>query len=153
MNNNFFVFGLYARIVRCIISEYHVVEVEFKDEECLIETLKEMGYKPEVFNEGTTITGYLASTKRKAHIVVRKSQFNGYGDLGFERSKDGYKLHVDDYDYGHSGKTDKIKMSRMKQVYAGRVIQKAIRRTSKFSFVSRKEVDGNIKIRVRRVGK
>lgn len=133
------------------MSEYHVIDVEFKDEQCLIETLKEMGLNPEVHENGTTITSGYSSVKPKAHIVVRRKAFGGYGDVGFERIKDGFKLHVDDYDYGRGGR-DKIKMARMKQVYGSKVIEKAVRRTSKFSFMSKKEENGNIKIKVRRMG-
>ena len=133
------------------MSEYHVVDVEFKDEECLVGALKEMGYQPEVFENGTTVSNSYSKTSPKCHVVVRKNQFSGYGDMGFERVSGGFKLHIDDYDYG-KGKRDKIKMSRLKQVYASSVIQKSIRKTSKFSFVSKSEKDGNIKIKVRRMG-
>ena len=37
------------------MSEYHVVDVEFKDETCLVDALKEMGYQPEVFENGVFI--------------------------------------------------------------------------------------------------
>ena len=133
------------------MSEYHVVEVEFKDEECLIEALTTMGLKPEVHENGTVITSGYARTKPKAHIVVRRSQFSGFGDLGFERIQNGFKMHVDDYDYRENGR-DKIGMRKLKQCYAESTVKKVVRRTSRYSLVSRQEKEGKIKLKVRRLG-
>lgn len=139
--------------MRCIISEFHVVETEFKDEECLIGALKEMGFNPEVHEEQVKLNGYSGrGAQPKAHIVIRKSQFGGYGDAGFERVAGGFRLHADDYDYGR-GRSDKLKMGKIKQAYSANVIEKTVRKTSKYTLLSRrKNKDGEIKIRVRRMG-
>ncbi len=136
------------------MSEFHVVETEFIDEECLIGALKEMGLNPEVHEEQVKLNGYSGrGAQPKAHIVVRKNQFNGYGDCGFERKAGGgFDLHADDYDYGRRG-TDKLKMAKIKQVYSANVIEKTVRKTSKYTLLSRKKnKNGEIKIRVRRMG-
>ena len=103
--------------MRCIISEFHVVETEFKDEECLIGALQDVGYTPEVHEKEVKLNGYNGRGKQpKAHIVVRKGQFGGYGDAGFERVADGnFKLHADDYDYGR-GRADKVKVKKVTQM-------------------------------------
>ena len=134
------------------MSEFHIVDCDFKDEECLVGALRDMDYTVEVHDEQVNLNGYAGSgIAPKAHIVVRKNQFRGYGDAGFERVDDGFKLHVDDYDYGRNG-ADKIKMGRVKQLYSARVIEKTVRRASKYTLLNRKEKDGEIKIRVRRMG-
>lgn len=130
------------------------METEFKDEECLVGALQDVGYKTEVHDEQVKLNGYNGrGVQPKAHIVVRKGQFNGYGDAGFERVKGGFKLHVDDYDYGRRG-ADKLKMGKVKQLYSARVIEKTVRRTSKFTLLGRQKENekGEIKIRVRRMG-
>ena len=134
------------------MSEFHVVETEINDEECLVGALQDVGYQTEVHDEQVKLNGYSGSgAQPKAHIVVRKGQFGGYGDAGFERVDGGFKLHVDDYDYGRRG-NDKLKMKRVKQLYSARVIEKVVRTRSRYTLLGRKEVDGEIKIRVRRMG-
>ena len=108
-------------------------------------SLKDLGYNPEVSEEGITLENSYSKIKPKAHIRVKKSEFGGYGDLGFERLKGGgFKCHIDDSD------SRKIKINKIKQYYASRVIQKSVRKNSRFALVSKKEVEGEIKIRVRR---
>lgn len=133
------------------MSEYHVVNVEFKEEDCLLEALKKAGYYPRVYENGTTISNSFSKSTPKAHIVVNRSQFNGCADLGFERIKDGFKMHVDHYDYLEGG-VDKIKMNLIKQYNAESAIKKAVRSNSKYSVFSREEKGGKINIKLRRVG-
>jgi len=132
------------------MSEFHVVETEFKDEGCLVGALEDVGYTPEVHEKEVKLNGYSGrGAQPKAHIVVRKGQFSGYGDAGFERVEGGnFKLHVDDYDYGR-GK-DKVKVKKVTQMYAARVLEKEIKGKSNFSLLGRKtNKEGEIKIRAR----
>jgi hypothetical protein len=132
------------------MSEFHIVETEFKDEECLVGALQDVGYTPEVNKEQVKLNGYNGrGAQPKAHIVVRKGQFNGYGDAGFERVEGGnFKLHVDDYDYGRNN--DKVKVKKVTQMYAARVLEKEIKGRSNFSLTSRKtNKEGEIKIKAR----
>ena len=135
------------------MSEWKLIDCEMNDEECLLEALKEVGYQAEVHENGTTDLENNYSSKRpKAHIVVRRRNLPSgcYSDLGFERTKDGMKIHADDTDYSHN--RDRIKLGSIKQSYADRVIHKMVkRRPGKFSIKSRKKVDGEIKIVVRRL--
>ena len=130
-----------------IISQFTTIDVNFKDSECLVDALKDLGYHPEIHEgEGVTLENSYSKIKPKAHIRVKKSEFQGYGDLGFEKikGKNSFRCHIDDSD------SRKIKINKIKQYYASRVIQKTVRRNSRFSLVSKKEVEGEIKIRVRR---
>ena len=98
------------------------------------------------------MNGYVGSgAAPKAHVVVRKRQFGGMGDAGFERVKGGFRLHADDYDYNNKSR-DKLKMGRLKQLYSARVITKTVKGSSKYRLTNRQEKNGEIKIRVRRMG-
>lgn len=135
------------------MSEFIVMDVQFNDEECLVGALKEVGFVPEVHNEAVELNNSYSSNLPKAHVVVRKGQFGGFADAGFERNKQGgFNLHCDNYDYAPGTIKDKLKMSRIKQFYAANIIKKQVRKTSKYSFISQQEDEGNIKIRIRRLG-
>lgn len=133
------------------MSEMHTLKVDFTDEECLIGALKECGYKVEVHqNEIEIIPFYKGKEPQKAHIVIRKSQFNGFTDAGFQRQKDGtYKLHCDEMDW--NGQRGKFNVNRITQRYGLSRIKKSIRGSSKYSIVKEEEVDGelNIKLQIR----
>lgn len=106
---------------------------------------KDLGYEVEVHEgEGVPLENSYSKIKPKANIIIKRKIFGGYGDLGFSRTKTGFKCHIDDSD------SRKVKINKIKQYYASRVIQKTVRRNSRFSLVSKKEVEGEIKIRVRR---
>ena len=124
------------------MSEMTCVDVEFKDEELIIDTLKLMGYKPQVYEDGKEIdTYYNKETNPKAHIVVGKSQFGGYAAMGFERYKDGFKMHIDNMDQNKFG------VKKMKCNYSEAKAMKVINRTAKYSF--RNKIEDNKKIRIR----
>ena len=82
------------------MSEFHVIEVCFKDEEVLIKSLKEMGYKPIVYKEAVHLHGYRGDERQqKAHVVIPKSQVGSLSnDVGFERVKNGFIMHASEYD-------------------------------------------------------
>jgi len=130
------------------MSEYKVINVEFMDGDCLVEALDQNGLCPEVHKEGTRITPYYQGREKPlAHIVVRKNKFSGMGDAGFEKTKSGYVLHVDEYDYRPNG-VDKLKMNKIKQYYAEAVIKKSVKKHNRFVFKSRQEKEGKIKIKI-----
>ena len=132
------------------MSEWKSVDVEFKDEECLITALKEVGFHPEVHDEATIMENNYSKKEVKAHIIVRKKDFGGYGDFGFTRTKKGFECNIDDSDHRTHG-TSKTKLGRITQLYSSLVIQKQVRKSSRFSMISKKENEnGEIKIRVRR---
>ena len=126
------------------MSEVQTVEVEYKDEDILIESLKELGYNPTIHKEAVGMQTYYSRGKKpKAHIVVKKSQFGGYMDCGFERIKNGFRMHIDNMDHG------KFKSKKLKQIYPEKKIMKYIKGRTKFSVKSRKvDNEGNVRIRI-----
>ena len=80
------------------MSQMHEVEVMFKDQQVLVDSLKGVGLECEIFDKGTAIAG------KNANVVVRRDQFRGMRDIGFEKTQNGFIMHADDYDYGAHGK-------------------------------------------------
>ena len=126
------------------MSEWSCVEIEFNDENTLIETLERMGYSPKVHNTAQSILGYGSHASQKAHIVIGKSQFGGYTDCGFERFNNGqFKIHIDEMDH------NKFKVNKLKQYYAETKILKTVEKRSKYSIKNREETNGKIHIRLK----
>ncbi len=133
------------------MSEYHVVETEFQDQECLLDALKEMGYTPTVHETTKNLEGFQGKQRQqKAHIIIPRKQVGGASnDVGFENVDGKFRCHASAYD--SAWRTGK-KINKLKQGYAEKVIMKTVKRHSRYSFKSRKiDEDGNIKIRVRRL--
>lgn len=131
--------------MRCIISQYHIVEVVFKDEPLLVQSLKDIGYSPVVSNEGQVLNSNYNRKGLKANIVIPKSQFGGcYGDLGFERTKKGFVMHADHLDI------KRFKMKELNKKYGENKLNKYVRSTSKCNIFSRHENEkGQLEIHLR----
>ena len=112
------------------MSEFHVLELSFKDEKCLIEVLKEMGYKPKIVKQAQNLYGYQGDVRsQKAHIIIPRSQVgSASNDVGFERTSEGYTLHISEYDI--SART--FKKDKLKQNYAEKKIMKEVRKDHRF---------------------
>lgn len=135
--------------MRCIISEFHIVETNFKDEPVLIKTLKDMGYQPEIHKTAKNLHGYRGDKRsQKANIVIPRKQVGSLSnDVGFERSKKGLILHASEYDAAwRTG--DKIKTLNKK--YSENKLRKEVSATSRYNILSRKDrEDGKIEIQLR----
>ncbi len=131
--------------MRCTISKYHVVETRFKDEPVLIQTLKELGYKPVVHKEAQVLNSNYNRQGLKANIIIPKSQFNGcYGDLGFEKTKKGFIMHADHIDI------NRFDMKKLNKTYQENKIRKFAGSTTRCNILSRKENSkGQIEIQLR----
>jgi len=131
------------------MSQYHVVEVIFDDQNCLVEALEELGMKPEVHADGTTIrTYYRTDVVPKCHVVVRKGQFNGMGDIGFEKTAEGkFVMHCDDYDYGRYHK--RFSLENLNEAYGKRKLKKFVRGTSRYNIVSEAQEEEGTRVRLR----
>jgi len=140
---------LVKRNVRCIISEFHEVQVIFKDESILIQSLKDIGYAVEVHENGTSVgNSYSKGYKGNSHVVVRKNQFNGMGDIGFEKTAKGFIMHADDYDSGKHGK--RFKLNNLNKKYVENKLKKYVSNTSNCNIFSRKEnSQGQLEIQLR----
>ena len=136
---------------RCPISEYHSVDVEFQDEQCLVEALNEVGWTCDVHATPVNLEGYQGDKRsQKAHIVIPRKVVGGASnDIGFERQANGkYEVHVSAYDKGNWTR----KAGKIKQLYTKNVMLKQCK-NAKFKLENQTtEADGTIamKIRVRR---
>ena len=52
------------------MSEYHIIETSFKDEPVLVQTLKEMGYQPEVHSNAKNLYGFQEKKEIKKLILL-----------------------------------------------------------------------------------
>jgi hypothetical protein len=130
------------------MSEYHQVDIGLKDQECLIKTLEELGYKPQIHAEAVPLTGFQGDKrKQKAHIVIPRKQVGGASnDVGFELINGEYVLRVSAYDKGKK----KLRPNQLKQLYAKHKVEKTISgKTTKYRLKSKTvDADGRIRIKV-----
>lgn len=131
--------------MRCTISSYHVIETKFKDEPILIQSLKDLGYSPTIHKEGKVLEGSYNRNKVKGHVIVSKSQFGGYyGDLGFERTKEGFVMNADHIDI------KRFNMKGLNMTYQENKLKKYVSSTSRCNISSRKQNEkGQIEIQLR----
>ena len=123
--------------------------MKFKDEDILLQTLKEMGYQPVVHKEATNLYGYQGDKReQKAHIILpRKQVGSSSNDVGFERTGKGYKLHASEFD--RAWRTGK-KIKQLNMSYSENKLKKEVNRTSRCNITSRKvRNDGKIEIKLR----
>jgi len=129
------------------MSEYHVVELEIKDESCLVEALHEMNYKPEIHKKAKALIGYKGDKRsQKAHIIIPKNQIGSVSnDIGFERMNNGdMKMRISEYDIN----SHKFNTNKLKQLYA-KYKTISICKKKKYKLVSQKTDDkGRIRIKL-----
>jgi hypothetical protein len=85
------------------MSKYDEMRTVLSHEGYLIETLREMGYAPEVCAEGTALFGYLGDERSdRAEIVIRRRRLDSASnDIGFRRDESGaYRAIISEYDRG-----------------------------------------------------
>lgn len=132
------------------MSEFHSVEIDIDDESCLVEALKELGYKPQIHKQATNLFGYQGDRRKQvANIVIPRSQVgSASNDVGFEKVNGKYVMHLSEYD--KSAKT--FNVNKMKQFYAKNKVQKFVKsNVGKYSLKKiSNEKDGSIKIRLNR---
>lgn len=129
------------------MSEFHVVEIEMKDQSCLVKALEELGYKPKIYIDPINLYGYRGDKRsQKAHIVLPRSQVgSSSNDIGFEKKGDSYILHISAYD--KSSKT--FDLQKLKQNYSKHKIDKFVKSNSRFRKKSMSvDKQGNIRIRI-----
>lgn len=130
------------------MSEFTVVDIVFSDESCLIESLKEMGYNPNVSEEAKNLYGYQGDKRiQTAHIIIpRKQVGNASNDIGFDRQGDGkYRVIISEYDT--SAQT--FNMNKLKNIYAQKVIESFISNCCDYTIESKETMaDGRIKIKI-----
>ena len=119
------------------MSEYGSIQTKFKDRQCLVEALMEMGWTKEeieVHDEAQHLYGYQGDKRsQKANIIIRRKHVgSASNDLGFEKQKDGtYKAVISEYDSssggrhaGHTGGHNKKWVTDLLVKYNERVVAK-----------------------------
>ena len=120
------------------MSEFHLIDVVFNDEDVLVQSLKEMGYTPITSVHAKPLHGYQGDKReQKAHIIIPRSQVgSASNDVGFERVGNGFKLHASEFDHQwRSGQ----KLKTLNKKYAEHKIGKEILKSGKYRITSRKE--------------
>jgi len=126
------------------MSENLTVKIDLKDEVCLVESLKEIGFVVEQNKVAQKVKGYYKSDK-VAQVILRKSANKGLcADVGFELSGDTYLMHYDSMD------KRKLKLKLLKQLYAKHKVKLVIKsKNTKYSLKSEKvDKDGRIRLKV-----
>src|SRR2546428_11198804 len=87
------------------MSKYANTVTALREEEYLVEALREMGYRPEVHPQGAKLNSYYSEQEAKvAHVIIRRRELPGaYGDIGFVRQPDGRFAMVCDEVDEHTG--------------------------------------------------
>ena len=114
-----------------------------------MQTLKEMGYVPEVHKEAVGLYGYQGDVrKQKAHIILpRKQVGSASNDVGFERTSKGFTLHASAYD---SAWRTGAKIKTLNKTYSENKIKKVVNRSTNYNIMNRKvRKDGKIEIQIR----
>ena len=79
------------------MSSFRSTTTEINDAKCLEESLKALGYKPQVHNEKHSVRGHGSET-HKAEIILKKEDLKEGGDVGFSKNKEGnYSIVTDTY--------------------------------------------------------
>lgn len=135
------------------MSEYIDAETEFKDKDCLIDSLVGLGIKKaniEVHDSPVNLKGYKNDTRtQKCHIVIRKVNVgSASNDIGFERTAEGtYKAYVSEYDSGHGLGKD-ILTGKLKQQYSKAIVLKQVQKTHGQKVTLCEDKNGKIRIRI-----
>jgi len=89
------------------VSHYNNFNTQITDPEALIRALCKERIKGrvitpnmiEVHDKPQSLNGYYGNDARSAHVILRKQNFEGYGDIGFVKNSDGtYTAIMDDSD-------------------------------------------------------
>ena len=95
------------------MSKYMSFESEaFANRELLVEALKEMGFENITVGTDLLLQGYDKRDQRLADVVIRRGEVKSHrllGDIGFQKTKIGYSLVVDDMDLDYRLGRDFIK--------------------------------------------
>ena len=109
-----------------------------------------MGYKPQVHKQASNLYGYQNDKRvQKAHIIIPRNQVGpASNDVGFEKLKGKYIMHISEFDQGaHTFKDKELTM-----VYNENVTMNEVNESGEYIFNSRTvENDGTVRIRLNRI--
>lgn len=105
------------------MSSFRQQTTEINDAKCLEETLKKMGYKPEVSETKQNVRGHY-NESRKAEIILKKEDLKEGGDVGFAKdSKGNFSIVTDTYVMRNGFNLEKF-TKEVKQEYARTKVRK-----------------------------
>lgn len=123
------------------MSKYEALRTVLSEGQFLVEAIRELGYSPEVSNEGMSLYGYLGDERpEKAHIVIRRRQLDSASnDIGFARDANGmYRALISEYDRGIG--FDDAWLGRVAQTYKERQTM-AVAKSKGYRFLGRQVVE------------
>ena len=129
------------------MSKYNQVETQYKDRDCLVDALGDMGYTDvEVHEVAQNLVGYHGDLRQqKANVIVRRKHIShGANDLGFVQQEDGtFAMIVSDFDQGkHNAQWN----AKLKGAYGERGAMKVARKKG-FHFLGKTVVNGKTQLR------
>jgi hypothetical protein len=135
------------------MSHYSEVQIELRDEGCLLAALKRSGFagKVEVHQEAQPLFGYQGDIRaQKAHLIIRRQHVGpAANDLGFERQADGsYRVWISEYDQTYN-QYNEAWLGKLKQAYG---VEKTRAEARKRGYrVSEQQLnDGRVRLVLRR---
>ncbi|WP_341532134.1 DUF1257 domain-containing protein (plasmid) [Nostoc sp. UHCC 0302] len=86
------------------MSHFSKIAVQFKDQSCLVEALRHLGFYPQIHSSPVNLYGWRGDKREEvAHIVVPREQISRVSnDLGFWFNGTDYECLISDYDR-HNG--------------------------------------------------
>ena len=130
------------------MSEFHEVELIFQNKQTLIEALEQSGYSVEVHDQCSTVDDYYGKKKLPAHLIVRRDQFNGTRDIGFEKRGEIYIMHADNMDYSQN--RGRFNLSEVNKKYCEIEVKRLTSSTTRYNILKQYEdEEGDTKIEIR----
>lgn len=129
------------------MSRYNTLQTEYRDRECLVEALGDMGYtEVEVHDIAQNLYGYHSDMRQqKANVIVRRKHISASAnDLGFLQNADGsFSQIVSDFDQGkHNAKWN----AGLKTAYGERGSMK-VARMKGFHFLGKVTCNGKTQLK------
>jgi hypothetical protein len=132
------------------MSQYHVVQTEFEDLECLGKALEEMGMKPEIHQQGAQFTPTYGGGVKNAHIIVRRQNFGGVGDVGFEKTGSKIQIHCDNMDWSGASTRGRLDIPRLRIKYNQQKVKRLISTSAKYTVLGNEQLEnGSERVRLR----
>jgi Protein of unknown function (DUF1257) len=96
------------------MSSFRQTVTQMTDQENLVKTLTDLGYKPTVSETKRTVRGHGSET-RTAEVIITKEELKDGGDIGFAKDKDGnFAVVMDSYVLRNTNHTELVKSIKMK---------------------------------------
>jgi hypothetical protein len=134
------------------MSAYSTLETIYRDRDCLVVALADMGYTTvEVHEDAQNLQGYHGDMReQKANVIVRRQYIGAASnDLGFVKKEDGtYAAVVSDFD---SRKHNTKWYDSLKRSYTDKVTTKAAKKMG-LKLHSRTVVNGKLVIKYLKQG-